>query len=239
VDAILVDTSTTLESSIAGVASQVTTVDSVVDGLATSLTTIEGKIDVVDSVCDNIEIDTQSIESKTDIIDGLIDTMVVNLATVDGIVDAILVDTNELQTDWANGGRLDVILDSAAGSASILPISSSVPAGEVSEQEITQYVDTSDTMTIAVYDSDDNPIDLSGVTELRFVVFTDDDDRTNIYTLTQADMSITGASNNQVAITYDEADTASEGTYRWNLRDEDQPRLLGHGTLKIIYSTGS
>jgi len=33
------------------------------------------------------------------------------LATVDGNVDAILVDTNELQTDWANGGRLDTILD--------------------------------------------------------------------------------------------------------------------------------
>lgn len=29
-------------------------------------------------------------------------------------VDAILADTNELQTDWANGGRLDVILDAAA-----------------------------------------------------------------------------------------------------------------------------
>lgn len=37
------------------------------------------------------------------------------LATVDGVVDAILVDTNELQTDWANGGRLDNILDAAGG----------------------------------------------------------------------------------------------------------------------------
>jgi len=27
---------------------------------------------------------------------------------------AVLADTNELQTDWANGGRLDVLLDSAA-----------------------------------------------------------------------------------------------------------------------------
>lgn len=33
------------------------------------------------------------------------------LATVDGIVDAILLDTSELQTDWVNGGRLDLILD--------------------------------------------------------------------------------------------------------------------------------
>jgi hypothetical protein len=41
-----------------------------------------------------------------------------NLATVAGYLDteiaAILADTNELQTDWANGGRLDLILDAAS-----------------------------------------------------------------------------------------------------------------------------
>ena len=34
------------------------------------------------------------------------------LQTVDDNVDAILADTNELQTDWHDGGRLDLILDS-------------------------------------------------------------------------------------------------------------------------------
>lgn len=38
-----------------------------------------------------------------------------NLSTVAGYLDteiaAILADTNELQTDWANGGRLDLLLD--------------------------------------------------------------------------------------------------------------------------------
>lgn len=41
-----------------------------------------------------------------------------NLATVAGYLDteiaAILADTNELQTDWANGGRLDLLLDGCA-----------------------------------------------------------------------------------------------------------------------------
>jgi hypothetical protein len=32
-------------------------------------------------------------------------------AAIDTVVDAILVDTNELQTDWADGGRLDLIVD--------------------------------------------------------------------------------------------------------------------------------
>jgi len=40
------------------------------------------------------------------------------LSTISGYLDtevaAILADTNELQTDWANGGRLDLILDAAS-----------------------------------------------------------------------------------------------------------------------------
>jgi len=35
------------------------------------------------------------------------------ITTVDTVVDTILVDTNELQADWTNGGRLDLLLDSA------------------------------------------------------------------------------------------------------------------------------
>jgi hypothetical protein len=35
--------------------------------------------------------------------------------TIDGIVDAILLDTGELQTDWHDGGRLDLLLDAAGG----------------------------------------------------------------------------------------------------------------------------
>ena len=35
----------------------------------------------------------------------------VNGGRLDLIVDAILADTNELQTDWVNGGRLDLIID--------------------------------------------------------------------------------------------------------------------------------
>lgn len=46
-----------------------------------------------------------------------------NLATVAGYLDteiaAILADTNELQTDWANGGRLDLILDSRSSQTSV------------------------------------------------------------------------------------------------------------------------
>lgn len=46
-----------------------------------------------------------------------------NLATVAGYLDteiaAILADTNELQTDWVNGGRLDLILDARSSQTSV------------------------------------------------------------------------------------------------------------------------
>ena len=46
-----------------------------------------------------------------------------NLATVAGYLDteiaAILADTNELQTDWVNGGRLDLILDARASQTAV------------------------------------------------------------------------------------------------------------------------
>jgi hypothetical protein len=55
-----------------------------------------------------------------------------NLATVAGYIDteiaAILADTNELQTDWANGGRLDNILDARASQASVDTIDGIVDA---------------------------------------------------------------------------------------------------------------
>ena len=51
-----------------------------------------------------------------------------DIATVDTNVDAILVDTNELQTDWADGGRLDSILDARASQTSVDTVDSNVDA---------------------------------------------------------------------------------------------------------------
>lgn len=48
----------------------------------------------------------------TDPSTGILDTIRDAVGVVDGIVDTILIDTNELQTDWTDGGRLDLIIDS-------------------------------------------------------------------------------------------------------------------------------
>lgn len=66
-----------------------------------------------------------------------------NLATVAGYLDteiaAILADTNELQTDWANGGRLDLILDARASQTSVddLPTNAELATSQAAADDAT------------------------------------------------------------------------------------------------------
>lgn len=62
-----------------------------------------------------LDIDT-TIRSALGLVDNDLGT---RLDTIDGNVDSILADTNELQTDWVNGGRLDLILDARASQTSV------------------------------------------------------------------------------------------------------------------------
>jgi hypothetical protein len=57
----------------------------------------------------NATVSSRASQTSVDTIDDFLDTEVA----------AILADTNELQTDWANGGRLDLILDARASQASV------------------------------------------------------------------------------------------------------------------------
>lgn len=58
------------------------------------------------------------------------------LDTIKAETAAIVADTNELQTDWANGGRLDTILDARASQASVDTIDGIVDAILVDTAEI-------------------------------------------------------------------------------------------------------
>jgi hypothetical protein len=61
------------------------------------------KVDAIDTVVDAILVDTgTTLPATLDTIDNFLDTEVA----------AILADTNELQADWVNGGRLDLLIDS-------------------------------------------------------------------------------------------------------------------------------
>jgi len=83
------------------------------------------KIDAIDTVVDAILVDTgTTIPATIATVDTVVDAILVDtgttipatLTTIDDFLDteiaAILADTNELQTDLVNGGRLDLLIDS-------------------------------------------------------------------------------------------------------------------------------
>jgi hypothetical protein len=116
VDAILVDTGTTLPATLTTIEGKIDTVDTVVDGIQTDLDNgtdglgaLKTLIDTVDTNVDAILVDTgttlpgtlTTIEGKIDTIDTNVDAVLVDTGTtlndkidvIDGIVDNILVDT--------------------------------------------------------------------------------------------------------------------------------------------------
>lgn len=75
---------------------------------ATDLATVDGIVDAIKAKTDLIPASPAEAGEYT-----------TALTTIDDFLDtevaAILADTNELQTDWTNGGRLDLLLDTATG----------------------------------------------------------------------------------------------------------------------------
>jgi hypothetical protein len=88
-----------------------------------------GRLDlIIDAILDDTDLidDATSGLAKiaTDVASILVDTG----TTLQGDITAILADTNELQTDWVNGGRLDLILDARASQSSVDTIDGIVDA---------------------------------------------------------------------------------------------------------------
>lgn len=67
---------------------------------------------------------TAATQTSVDTIDNLLDTEIASiLAAVDTEVAAILADTNELQTDLVNGGRVDLLIDAIKAKTDTIPAS--------------------------------------------------------------------------------------------------------------------
>jgi len=77
-----------------------------------SPTTVVGLTGTTIKTATDVETDTQDIQTK---IGTPAVSLAADLVVIDDFLDtevaAILADTNELQTDWVNGGRLDLLID--------------------------------------------------------------------------------------------------------------------------------
>ena len=87
--------------------------EAIYDALFAGSANLITKVDAIDTVVDAILVDTgTTLDGKLNTIDDFLDTEVA----------AILADTNELQTDWANGGRLDALIDSIIAGVNVTTI---------------------------------------------------------------------------------------------------------------------
>jgi hypothetical protein len=90
------------------------TVDTVVDGIEAHVHTIDGHITADYTATEKAAIDLlDDADGGLGDIHTVVNDIHADVGTVHTDVDAILADTGELQTDWANGGRLDLLLDGA------------------------------------------------------------------------------------------------------------------------------
>lgn len=98
--------------------------------LDTQLTAIDDYIDseiativsqtTAASIRSAVGLASANLDTQLSAIDDYVDTEIAAiLAAVDTEIASILADTNELQTDWTDGGRLDLILDARASQASV------------------------------------------------------------------------------------------------------------------------
>lgn len=116
-------TTATNVTTVNGLAANVITATSIANDAITAAKIAAGAIDAATFAADvDAEILSYLVDDAT-----RIDASALNTASVTTI-PAIVADTNELQTDWANGGRLDLILDARASQASVDTIDGIVDA---------------------------------------------------------------------------------------------------------------
>lgn len=163
------------------------------------------------------------------------------ITTINGIVDDILVDTDELQTDWVNGGRLDNLLDTAAAGGgggagdTIIAVSTTVSTGAVSTSPITAYYLEGKTLTFAVVDSDGTAISLAGDT-IKFVVEAETSAGNYIDIFVDTG-SVGGDDNNEVTVTIAGSDNDELGDFIYSLRNEtDDNQVLARGLYNVVYA---
>ena len=87
--------------------------EAIYDALFAASADLITKVDAIDTVVDAVLVDTgTTLDGKLNTIDDFLDTEIA----------AILADTNELQTDWANGGRLDALIDTIIAGVNVTTI---------------------------------------------------------------------------------------------------------------------
>lgn len=109
------------------------------------------------------DIDAILVDTGTTL-DGKIDT-------IDTNVDAILVDSNELQGDWTNGGRLDLIIDQILADTADMQPKLGTPVADIASDIASIQTDTNDIQTRlpAALNNGAIPADIQRINDINIV----------------------------------------------------------------------
>lgn len=152
------------------------------------------------------------------------------LATTAG-VDAALTEIKGAGWD-SSTDTLEKIRDASGGATvNVLPLAASDPQRQEGTTVYTFVGDTS-AVTVSIYDSNDQPVDLDGLT-LRVTV----EDRTaNTDILNDESPTVQGAGNNQVVFQPTSTTQQTTGTYYWAVRNTSNGAVKGHGKYLVSYA---
>lgn len=139
---------------------------------------------------------------------------------------------------WATGQEPTsatgyIMLPILGTNVTVTPLSSTVSAGDVSNNNVTAFQFADFSFIFTIVDSDGNAVPLAGKT-LSFIIYTLGT-QTVLFTLdtTSGDITISGDDDNQVTVVGTDTNTGTAGTFRYVMRNDTDDDVIARGAFDI------
>jgi hypothetical protein len=151
------------------------------------------------------------------------------LATSSGVTSAF---TEIKGAGWSSGtDTLEKIRDaSGAATINVAPYSATIPQRVIGTR-IDMFFKEAVAVTIAVFNSSNAAVDLTTQGNLRVCI--ERRDGTDLQTIENASITISGGANNQATWTCDATATGTLGSHYWSLRRVTNNEVLAHGEWRV------
>lgn len=155
---------------------------------------------------------------------------------------AVYVKDVQLKGAWTDGSDSGVIRGTPVSmvnyawkdgpsSVNVTPLTATTET-RINGTTINYYVGETIAQTVAITDSAGSAVDLSGKT-LQVIIDSPRPSHGDVQVIANANITVSGASSNQVTFTNSAAVTASARTLRWALRDTSNNEVLGRGQVRV------
>jgi hypothetical protein len=172
------------------------------------------------------------------------ETIIAAIGIVDGLVDAIAAVSTKVNTTMEADGDVYRYTQNALERApsgttavTVLPLTSQViDAGRVPYWILAAYQHCKWQATLAIFDKDNDAVDLGGKT-LSLVAWATSDPTTAVFELrsdgTSPELTISGASNNQITISAADSRTETARTLKWRIYNTTDDIAVADGEVRI------